>query len=175
VVNPMLSQERLRVIADAIETAHHDYERELLRRALYKTNDVDLSQDLVQNTFLKTFLYLRKGGKVDLVRAFLNHILNDLIVDQYRKHKVTSLDTLLEKGYEPSADDTSAMIDFLDGRSIVRTLTKLPPRYERVVTMRYLRGMSLKEIADNTKQSQNTIAVQIHRGLKKLKKLYMRS
>jgi len=38
--------------------------------------------------------------------------------------------------------------------------------------MRYTKDMSLKEMSVATHQSQNTMSVQIHRGLIKLKTLY---
>ena len=38
--------------------------------------------------------------------------------------------------------------------------------------MRYVRDMSLQEISLLTGQSKNAVAVQVHRGLEKLKLLY---
>ncbi len=38
--------------------------------------------------------------------------------------------------------------------------------------MKYMQDLSLKEISILTGQSKNTIAVQLHRGLEKLKILY---
>ncbi|MEY2665120.1 MAG: hypothetical protein RLZZ480_225 [Candidatus Parcubacteria bacterium] len=170
-----LSKRKLRLIGDEVSAAHHDHEGALLRRALYKTSDIETSQDLVQTTFLKTLSYLQRGGKVDLMRGFLNHILNDLIIDEYRKNKATSLDALLKKGFEPSADDSKRMIDILDGKSAALAITGLSRKYEQVIRLRYLKGLSLKEIAEITEQSENTVAVQSHRGLIMLKKLYTKA
>lgn len=41
-----------------------------------------------------------------------------------------------------------------------------------IIRLRYLQGLSIKEMADETNQSENTVAVQAYRGLKKLQKLY---
>lgn len=46
-----------------------------------------------------------KGGKIDAMKAFLYHILNNLIVDEYRKRKTVSLDLLLEKGFDPGESE----------------------------------------------------------------------
>jgi RNA polymerase sigma-70 factor, ECF subfamily len=167
-----LSKRKLNLIHSEIITAHHDYGGALIRRALYKTNDIEKSQDLVQSTFLKTLLYLQKGGKVDLMRGFLNHVLNDLIIDEYRKHKITSLDTLIENGFEPSVDNSKRMTDIIDGKAASLSISHLPQKYEQVISLRYIKGLSLKEIAALTKQSENTVAVQVHRGLMKLRKLH---
>lgn len=107
------------------------------------------------------------------MRSFLSHILNALIVDEYRKKKPTSLDALLEGGFEPGVDDSKRTENILDGEQIIFLIPELPTKYARVIQMRYLKGLSLKEIALITGQSENTVAVQLHRGLVKLRKLYI--
>jgi RNA polymerase sigma-70 factor (ECF subfamily) len=113
-----------------------------------------------------------KGGKVDIMKAFLYHVLNNLIVDEYRKRKTTSLDVLLEKGYEPSVDDSERLLNVLDGKSALFLTQRLPEKYRKVMRMRYMQELSLKEMSLITGQSKNAIAVQLHRGLEKLKLLY---
>jgi len=168
-----LTKQKLKSIRGEMTVAHGDFNIALLKRALYKTNDTEVSQDLVQTTFLKTLLYLQRGGKVDIMRSFLNHILNDLIVDEYRKNKLISLDTLLTNGFEPVSDDFERTADILDGKELMLLISQLPKKYELVIRLRYVKGLSLKETALITGQSQNTVAVQVHRGLEKLKKLYI--
>ncbi len=133
------------------------------------------SEDLVQDTFIKTWEYLVRGGEVVVMKAFLYHILNNLIVDEYRKNKTVSLDILLEKGVEPHVSDVGRphrFFDVLDGKAALFLIQRLPIKYQKVVRMRYLQDLSLKEMSLITGQSKNAIAVQIHRGLEKLKLLY---
>lgn len=173
---PRLSKKKLGVIRADMAKAHNDHESTLLRRAFFKTSNTELSQDLVQTTFLKTFAYLQRGGKVDLMRSFLNHILGDLIIDEYRKNKTSSLDVLLEKGFEPGSDGSDEYlrnINILDGKDAILLISQLPQKYEQVIRLRYINGLSLKEMALITGQSENTVAVQAHRGLQKLRKLYI--
>jgi RNA polymerase sigma-70 factor (ECF subfamily) len=112
------------------------------------------------------------GGKIDTMKAFLYHVLNNLIVDDYRKRKTISLDALMEKGIEPSIVRTAQPFDILDGKTALLLIQRLPQRYQRVIRMRYVQDLSLQEISLITGQSKNAIAVQIHRGLEKLKLLY---
>lgn len=156
----------------ALTAAHRDYEKILKSYALYKVRDRETSEDLVQDTFMKTWSYLVKGGKIDLMKSFLYHVLNNLIVDEYRKHKTTSLDVLLEAGYEPSAGDSERLIDALDGKGAILLIQCLPVKYRNVVRMRYIQNLSLAEMSLITGQTKNAMAVQIHRGLAKLKVLY---
>lgn len=153
------------------ETAHRNLERDLIARAYSKVHDRARSEDIVQDTFMKTWLYLVRGGKIDVMRAFLYHVLNHLIVDEYRKRKTTSLDALLEKGFEPSTEREERLFDVMDGKTLLQLIEKLPKKYQAVVQMRFVDDLSLKEMSEITRQSKNTVAVQIHRGIEKLKSL----
>lgn len=155
-----------------LSLAHHDYEKGLNLYAFFKVHDHAVGEDLVQDTFIKAWSYLVRGGKIDVMKAFLYHVLNNLIVDEYRKHKMVSLDTLLAKGFEPGADHSGRMLNVLDGKAAVLLIQRLPKTYQKVMQMRYLEDLSLKEMALATGQSKNTVAVQVHRGLKKLNLLY---
>ncbi len=155
-----------------LTVAHHDYEKGLNLRALFKTRDRAMSEDLVQDTFMKTWKYLVRGGKIDVMKAFLYHVLNNLIIDQYRKNKTVSLDVLMEKGLEPSIDDSDSMLNAFDGKAALFLIQRLPLAYQKVLRMRYVQDLSLKEISLITGQTRNAVAVQVHRGLEKLKLLY---
>ena len=158
-----------------LTTAHHDYAKGLNSYAFFKMHDMAMSQDLVQDTFTKTWAYLVRGGKIDIMKSFLYHILNGLIIDQYRKRKTVSLDLLVEKGFEPSVGGHDRIFDILDGKNAVALIKQLPERYREVIKMRYIQELTLREMSLITGQSRNAIAVQAHRGLGKLKLLYNRA
>lgn len=153
--------------------AHKSFEKGLNAQAFFKVNNHALGEDLVQETFVKTWSYLVKGGKIDTMKAFLYHILNDLVVDNYRKHKSISLDTLVEGGFKvTNGDHAERSSDILDGKAGFLLIQRLPPMYQKIMKMRYVQGLSLEEISLITGKTKNSIAVQAHRGLEKLKLLY---
>ena len=155
-----------------ITKAHNDFERGLKTHAFFRTNDSLVSDDLVQETFTKTWKYLLREGKVSLMKPFLYHILNCLIIDEYRKHKSVSLDVLLEQGFEPSSFDSNRILDFHDAQLAANLIEKLPLTYRKIIYMRYIQELTIPEISKLMGKSKNTIAVQSHRGLEKLKILY---
>jgi RNA polymerase sigma-70 factor (ECF subfamily) len=155
-----------------LDLAHHDFAKGLNAHAFFKTQDHAIGEDLVQDTFLKTWKYLVKGGQVDVMKSFLYHILNHLIIDQYRKHKTSSLDALLDKGFEPTAPNSNQVLNILDGKKAITLIQKLPLKYQKIMRMKYVQDLSLKEMSLLTGQSKNALAVQMHRGLEKLKLLY---
>ncbi len=155
-----------------LNAAHGDYFKKLTQHAFFKLHNRALSEDLVQDTFMKTWNYLVRGGKIDIMKSFLYRILNNLIVDEYRKRKTTSLDVLLEKGFEPGTDHRERLMNTADGKTALLLISRLSVRYRKVMHMRYVQDLSLKQMAFVTRQSKNTVAVQLHRGLAKLKMLY---
>ena len=167
----MTQKEKTR-LQGVLSIAHHDFEKGLNARAFFKVSNHEVGEDLVQQTFMKTWIYLVKGGKIEIMKAFLYHILNNLIVDEYRKNKATSLDLLMEKGFEPSDVEVAGVGDVLDGKAVLLLIERIPETYRKVIRMKYVQDLSLKEISTLTGLSKNTIAVQIHRGLAKIKILY---
>lgn len=160
-------------LEEVLTVAHQDFKKGLEARAFFKVNDRSLGDDLVQNTFLKTWSYMVKGGKIDIMKAFLYHILNNLIVDEYRRKKTSSLDVLVEKGFEPISKECSeSFFNILDGKSAMFLIGRLPLKYHKIMRMRYVQELTLKEMALITGKPKNTIAVQAHRGLEMLKVLF---
>lgn len=155
-----------------LTNGYTDFSKGLYRYAVSKTSNEALADDLVQSTFLKTWAYLKRGGNIEVMEAFLYHVLKALIIDEYRKHKSTSLDVLLEKGFDPTKDDTTRQADIVDGGQVMALIAELPVLYQEVMWLRYMEELSLKEISDITGQTRNTVAVQAYRGLEKLKVLH---
>lgn len=108
-----LQEKKQRVL---LTTAHNDYGAALNKHSYFKLGNRSQSTDLVQDTFIKTWSYLVKGGKIEVMKAFLYHVLNNLIVDEYRKRKTVSLDLLLEKGIEPRSKDFDQLISIIDSK-----------------------------------------------------------
>lgn len=167
-----MTQKQQKSLEEKFTIAHNDYKKGLGVYAFSKVHNHSTSDDLVQDTFIKTWKYLVKNGKIHIMKAFLYHVLNGLVIDEYRKRKTASLDSLLEKGFEPSINDSEQLLNSLDGRTALLLIDHLPEKYKKAIHMRYVQLLSLKEMSLITGETKNTIAVQIHRGLEKLKLLY---
>ncbi len=168
----MMNPKQKTRLQEVLTSAHHDHAKGLNARSFFKVGNRSISEELVQSTFMKTWSYLVKGGKIEIMKAFLYHVLNGLIVDEYRKPKALSLDVLLAQGFQPGHDDTGHSSRALDGQAAMLLIDKLPEKYRQVMHMRYVRELSIKEIPLITGQSRNATAVQAHRGLERLKVLY---
>ncbi len=159
---------------DVMTGAYNDYEKGLHKHSFFKMHNRELGEDLVQDTYMKTLNYLIKGGKIDMMKAFLYHILNCLIIDEYRKRKAISLDVMLENGFALRVDTDEQLVDMLDGKSALILIARLTEKYQKIMRMKYVQDLSLEEMSMVTGQTKNSIAVQAYRGLEKLKVLYNR-
>lgn len=156
----------------------------LYKHAAFRVSDRERASDLVQDTFMKAWDYIGEGKEVKQWKAFLYHILNNLIIDSYRKKKEASLDALLEDApaYTENLlrtggrDETEAILDTeLLIKEVRSHITKLPESYRTAITLRYVDGFSPKEIAQVLRVSENVASVRVHRGLTQLRKLCRKS
>ena len=160
--------------------AFERYSDELFRHASMRLSDRERALELTQDTFTRTWEYVRKGGEVREIRPFLYRTLKNLIIDEYRKHKTQSLDSMLENSEsgameallpQDNTNTLEAAMERFDGKQAVEALEKLSPLYAEVLMLRYVEGLSPKEIAEVLDESENTVSVRIHRGLKKLQEI----
>lgn len=172
--------ERSQDFADAYER----YNDELFRHCSLRLSDRERAVEITQETFLRTWQYIERGGEVRDFRPFLYRTLKNLIIDEYRKAKLESLEAMTE-GVEGAsidllmpADETNTLesaIDRFDGKRALVALKQLPDTYREVLIMRYVDGLSPREIGESIDESENAVSVRIHRGLKKLRALLERT
>ncbi|PIT91496.1 hypothetical protein COU17_00070 [Candidatus Kaiserbacteria bacterium CG10_big_fil_rev_8_21_14_0_10_49_17] len=166
---------------EVFTSAFDEYSDALFRHCFFRISNKERAQELVQDAFMKAWDYVSGGGEVKQYRPFLYKVLNNLIVDEYRKKKSSSLDALLEQDgvSEGSFDDlhsgslaeVEAQVDARrDAEEFTEALKELPEKYRTVVTLRYIDGLQPKEIADLLEETQNVVSVRIHRGVEQLKK-----
>lgn len=153
------------------------YSDELFRHCAMRIKDRERAVELTQEVFLRVFDYARKGEVIRDLRPFLYRTLRHLIIDEYRKKKSISLEALAERNEigvedllpEDGSNTIEAAIERYEGRSALRALQDLPEPYKEAVSLRYVDGLSPKEIAEIIGESENAVSVRIHRGLKKLR------
>ena len=152
--------------------AYDEHADALFRHCLIRVRDRDIAKDLVQEAFSRTWLYLSEGKKIEHIRAFLYRVANNLIVDGSRRKKSSSLDSMMEEdGFEVKDESLTDPGDIADARGAMKLLSSLDEIYRVAISMRFIDGLSPKEIAVALSVSENVVSVRIHRGIDKLKKI----
>ena len=156
--------------------AFDEYNNALFRHASIRLSNRERAIDLVHDTFTKVWMYIKSGHTIDSYRSFLYKVLNNLIIDEYRKQKEMSLDNMLElEGVDEGSfsdlheDTEESLIDNLDGKRAFTLIKDLPDDYREVIVLRFVDGLGPKEISLLLEETENVVSVRIHRGLKMLR------
>ena len=174
--SPKRTEEKIESHEDRFLKAFEDYSDALFRHASIRVSDRERAIDLVHDTFTKVWSYIRSGHEVDSYRSFLYKVLNNLIIDSYRKQREVSLDALFEiEGVdegsfsELSENSVEALAATIDGRKAFELLKELPDVYREVITFRFIDGLGPREISELIEETENVVSVRLYRGLKMLR------
>ena len=149
--------------------AFNQYADALFRHSFFRVSNRQVSIDLVQDAYTKTWVQITKGEIIENFQAYLYHVLNNLIIDYYRKKKSVSLDALSEDGFDPVGTGEEEIVQNAEREHMMKFLETLQKRDRDVVVMRYVDGLQIKQIANVLGESENGISVRLHRAVKKLK------
>ncbi len=129
-----------------------------------KLDDVELTNDIFQDTFIKVINTL-KTGKYNEEGKFISWVMriaHNLIMDHYRREKRTVIhnDTEQTPFFSFLKDDSETVEELLIQNQITEDLQQLilelPQDQQEVIRMRLYQDLSFKEIAEATDVSINT-------------------
>lgn len=158
--------------------AFDEYGDALFRHAFLRISDREKAIDVVHDTFTKVWTYVRNGHEVDQFRPFLYKVLNNLIIDSYRKTKEASLDALMaiegidEGTFDELSESTvESLAATIDGKKAFEMVQEIPDTYREVIVLTFVDGLGPKEISALLEESENVVSVRLHRGLKILRQM----
>lgn len=142
----------------------------LYKHIYFRVSDKELTEDILQQTYYKAWRYLSENQRdFTHLRALFYKIAENLIIDHYRqKHKATiSTEEILElPDRETQTEKTDAV---LQNEKVLKALDHLTEETRQVISLKYIDGLSSKEISVITGKSVININVIVHRALKQLK------
>ncbi len=151
-------------------SVYEDTHGPLLKRAVFKTSNQEVGKDLVQQAFMKFWIYIKDNKEIKNPKALIYKIANNLIIEWYRKKKQSSLEELMEKGLSP-ADKTQ--VENIEKNAEIHNvfhLLNLLPRHEQdLIVLRYVEGLTPGEIGNLMDEEENTISVRLHRSVNHLR------
>ena len=159
------------------------YNKQLLSYIRAKVRDRDEAEDLLQETTIKLWSFIRDNRYVEDGRFYRWSvtIARNVIIDYYRRRKnrdtvidsESTLDYLNE--INEAADRSNAMTKIIDDENsqlMQYMLRQLPDNQQNVVRMRIDDDMSFKEIANEENVGINTILARMQYAKEKLRKMY---
>jgi RNA polymerase sigma-70 factor (ECF subfamily) len=162
------------------------YQHRLLRYLLFLCGNHEMAEDLFQEVWMRV---LTRGGQFNGKARFetwLFTIARNLVIDQRRKRKMSSLDELFESGHDDDrpmafevADHEPTPFERLsnveDREHIATALMQLDTLYREVLVLRFHEELSLEEIAKVTRAPLSTVKSRLYRGMAAIKPRLERS
>ncbi|WP_258881683.1 RNA polymerase sigma factor [Paenibacillus sp. sptzw28] len=145
--------------------------------AYFITQDRDLAQDIVQETFIKAFKHMHTLEDGKKIGAWLSSIASRLALDYLRKIKrwndVATEDLIIDEEINKKQNQTSSIETIMEERFLKTVLRQeinaLGPDYRQVIILKYEYDMKDEEIAKALEISVGTVKSRLHRAKQKLK------
>jgi RNA polymerase sigma-70 factor (ECF subfamily) len=151
------------------------YHRMILVLACQKTGRNQDAEDIVQEAFVRAYRSLDSLREPDKFGSWLYQITFKLCIDHLRRRGRTeeplSLEALrAEQRFEPAAAaEEDGLLRREEFQGVAEAIATLPDKYRLVLTLRYLKRLSYREIADHLGEPDGTVANRLHRAVKILR------
>ena len=146
---------------------HEPALRAYLRSRYPSLGEVD---DVVQDSYLR-LLKARENGKIASARAYLFTIARNAALGIFRKRRVfeeVPVEELPESNaFVPAVDVGEAVSVRQELGLATEAMDRLPGRCREIVMLRTLHGFSHREIAQKLGISEQTVRVQVAKGMKR--------
>lgn len=154
--------------ADALAQVFDGLAPGLLKVARYLTRDRSQAEDLLQATFLTA---MEKAGTYDDTRPFKPWLTGILILHARKQRKIPISSPDKARIEPPEAREPSEILEKQElEEEVERALKHLPEPYRQVLVQRFKLGLRSMMIARNTGRSPGHVRMQIHRGLKLMRR-----
>jgi RNA polymerase sigma-70 factor (ECF subfamily) len=171
----------------AFEAVFEEYADALFRHAYFRLSSREKAKDMTQDTFIKAWSSVQKTGEViSSWKSFLFRIMNNLIIDSYRKKKIDSLDEMEEGrveegGLVPDELAIGGLLEevkradvFYDTELLTGALEQLPDAERALIVRRFLDEESIESLSRELSITTDALYVRIHRALKKLQTVLLK-
>lgn len=142
----------------------------IYRYVYSKIRSREEAEDLTSQIFVKTIRGVDNKRDKQSIRKWLFQVARTTIADYWRAYyrgPTSSLETLLEAGWEGPTEDEQVAIDSEQIDRVNRILQALSDRDREVLTCRFLLNLSIRETALRMGITETNVKVLQYRALKR--------
>ena len=150
--------------------------RALYAHAYRRLGNHESAEDAVQDTLLRAYRALPSFDGDLRLRAWLHRILTNVCHDEgkRRRRQVDLIDRLEAEPVEVAADPIEEAVLHDTVRIMSEALAELPESYREALVLRYVDGLSFREVAELTGVTEENARARVHRGRLALHKVLSR-
>ena len=130
--------------------------------------DADIASDIVQETFIHLFNSIDRLGEIQNLRNYLIISVRNRSISYLRHLNLEDAHKLLYSKELKTIDIENSDTEELN-QYVRQMLNSLPESCKKICKLRFLDGYKIREISEQLSLSPNTIKVQIHRGVSKMR------
>jgi RNA polymerase sigma-70 factor (ECF subfamily) len=146
------------------------HQKRLFRFIYGLTGSFDVTEDIVQDAFVKAFAAMDRFRPEQEFYPWLSTIARNLAFNHiHREEKKESLDRIAEQGFDRATPDLGPLDQLLDTEGQERfyeALQSLPPTYRTVFVLRHFEDMDYSQIASYLKIPPGTVDSRLYRARK---------
>jgi RNA polymerase sigma-70 factor (ECF subfamily) len=173
--NPEAHAQRTELSLTDTETFQKLFENQYLAvfRFIYGIHggSIEEIEDLTTTTFLRAWKSRRRfQGNQASANGWLLKIARNLVIDTYRKNRRRGVQYNIENQTIVSTENLpEEQVAFEEKiQTLKKLLSRLPNRKKEIITLRYMLGWRVKDIAHHLEMSENHVSVLIRRTLKQI-------
>ncbi len=159
---------------DAIATLYDLYAPKIYSYIYHRVNDQLTTEDLTGQVFLQMLEAVkRKNAWHTSFSGWLYRIAHNLIVDHYRQRGRATHTDIDESPniVAHNSDPFQKAAANLENDALLRAINKLTEEQAQVVTLRFLEGYSIKEVATMLDKTEGAIKALQYRGVASLRRI----
>lgn len=142
----------------------------------YKINkDAGLSEDLVQNVFIKILKYKHTYTEDSKFIVWLFQIARNASYDSFKKSKKYMHRDIDEVGYSISGGDDvqGAIIEQENMINLKRAMALLPPEKKELIVLSKFKELKYREVGEIIGCTEGNARLKVHRALNDLKGVFL--
>lgn len=156
----------------AFNELYNRYAEGLILYIYNKLGDIEESKDIVQEIFVSIWMDRERILKLESVSGYLYKIALNKSLNIFKKQKVeekyiASLALYLDT---ETTSQEGQLSEVENERLLHEAIDKLPAKMREVFKLRYFKGLSNIQVANELNISPHTVATQMKRALKEIRK-----
>ncbi len=154
---------------NAFDKLIRKYQSACIQKVKRLVKDSNVAHELVQSAYIKAYFCLSNLKDKTLFKFWLLGIVENTVKEYWRKTQQNYLSLETYADYLSEQDENKDWQHMVE--TIVTAIKTLPESYQNIVNLFYYDGLRIKEIAEITTMTEETVKVRLHRARKILKKM----